>query len=366
MKLKTWLKKGKFVALILVIAVVFAACGSGSSDKGDKNTAESKVPVEKSEDGGEQKDDTTGGELKTIKIGTPGQGGILSENAQLAYKLGYLDEELEKAGYKAEYVGFPQAGPAINEAFAAKEIDYAFYNELPAMVAKSNGVDVKLIAAITQQFNYALFVTEKSGIKSVKDLEGKKAIAVQGTILYKYFADLSKQNNVDLTKVETLNALADANALLASGDADAYSCAYSSALLLKEQGLGTILTDTTKDVAESTGIALAARDEFVKQEPESAKAIIRALKRASEYASQNPDEVYKLLAAESLTEDLLKQVYAFDTTFSFFNPEISDTYKKNIQGQYEFAKENQLLASDLNVDELIDTSYVEEVLAEKE
>lgn len=27
MKLKTWLKKGKFVALILVIAVVFAACG---------------------------------------------------------------------------------------------------------------------------------------------------------------------------------------------------------------------------------------------------------------------------------------------------------------------------------------------------
>ena len=28
-----------------------------------------------------------------------------------------------------------------------------------------------------------------------------------------------------------------------------------------------------KDVAESTGIALAARDEFLKQEPESAKAI---------------------------------------------------------------------------------------------
>ncbi len=123
------LKKLLLPAMALALSLTLAGCGNSG------NTGSSK---ERGTDTG----------LKTIKIATPGQGGVLVENAMLSKGLGYIDEELEAAGYKAEYMGFAQAGPAINEAFAAGEIDYAVYNELPAIMAKSNGIDIKIIAAV--------------------------------------------------------------------------------------------------------------------------------------------------------------------------------------------------------------------------
>lgn len=360
MKLKTWLNKGKstvlFVALALVLVMVCAACNSG---KGNKDLGSSSSDVSETADVA-----NTDKELKTIRIATPSSGNVLSENAMLAEQLGYIEEELAKAGYKPEYIGFANAGPGINEAFVAGEIDYAFYNELPAVMAKSNGIDLKIIATVTQQYNYALFVTEKSGITSVEDLKGKRVIAPQGTILYKYLSDLCEKNNVDFSTIEQINSLSDANSILASGEADAYSCAYTSALLLQSQGLGTILANTTENLEEATGITVTARASVLESDRDSAKAIIRALKRASEYAAKNPDKVYALLATETTTEELQKQLYAYDTTFTYFSPVFSEDYRKAVQDQYDFVKENQMLGGEVNLDELLDSTYVDEVMAE--
>lgn len=360
MKLKTWLKKGKlavlFVALTLVFVMVCAACNSSKDNTDSGNVT--------NDDSKKVEDANTDSELKTIRIATPSSGNVLSDNAMLAEKLGYIEEELEKAGYKAEYVGFANAGPGINEAFVAGQIDYAFYNELPAMMAKSNGIDLKIIATITQQFNYALFITEQSGITSLKDLEGKRVIAAQGTILYKYLKSLCEKNDVDFSKIEVINSLSDANSILVSGEADAYSCGYTSALLLEEQGIGTTLTNTTEDLEESTGITLTARASVLESDLESAKAIIRALKRASEYAAENPDKVYALLETETSSEELLKQLYSYDTSFSYFSPTLSDDYRKKVQIQYDFAKENQMLGGEVDLDELLDSTYVDEIMAE--
>lgn len=364
MKLKTWLKKGKlivlFASLTLVFVMLCAACNSSNdnTDSGNVSNDDSKTVEDANTDS------DTDSALKTIRIATPSSGNVLSENAMLAEKLGYIEEELEKVGYKPEYVGFANAGPGINEAFVAGEIDYAFYNELPAIMAKSNGIDLKIIATITQQYNYALFVTEKSGITSFEDLEGKRVIVPQGTILYKYLKDLCEKNNVDFSTIEQINSLSDANSILASGEADAYSCAYTSALLLQSQGLGTILTNTTEDLEEATGITLTARTSVLESDLESAKAIIRALKRASEYAAENPDKVYALLATETTTEELQKQLYAYDTSFTYFSPVLSGDYRKSVQAQYNFAQENQMLGGEVDLDELLDSTYVDEIMAE--
>ena len=45
----------------------------------------------------------------------------------MALSKGYIEEELEKVGYKAEVVYFQQAGPALNEALATNKIDVAMY-----------------------------------------------------------------------------------------------------------------------------------------------------------------------------------------------------------------------------------------------
>lgn len=329
--------------LLLTIAIAVPAALSGCGNKTDA---------------GNTKDST---ELEIIKIAAPSQDGTPVENAMLAQKLGYIDEELKAAGYKAEYMGFAQAGPAINEAFAADEIDYAFYNEFPAIMAKSNGIDIKIIATATEDYNYAIIAGKESGIKTPKDFAGKKVIATTGTVLYKYFADICKDNNIDTSSVEFVNAQADANSVLASGEADALVTAYSSALQLEEKGIGTIIEDTTTNEEERTGIMLAAKSKTLSSKENSAIALIKALKRAAEFAQENPDKVYSYLKTESNTEELLKKIYSYDTSFSYFQPFFTDTYRSHLENQYLFAKENNLLGSDVNLDELLDDTYLNKI-----
>ena len=159
-------KIGLIIGLLLTLALLVTACGA--SAKSNTQTGDSA-----------NKD----GELKTVKIGATSATAQLSENALLAQNLGYFDDELKKVGYKAEYVGFAQAGPAVNEAFAAGEIDYAIYADFAAIAAKSNKIDIKVVGLANQQMNYALLATQKSGISSWKDIEGKKLIVPTGTMM---------------------------------------------------------------------------------------------------------------------------------------------------------------------------------------
>lgn len=339
------LKKLLLPAMALALSLTLAGCGNSG------NTGSSK-----------ERDTDADTGLKTIKIATPGQGGVLVENAMLAKGLGYIDEELEAAGYKAEYMGFAQAGPAINEAFAAGEIDYAVYNELPVIMAKSNGIDIKIIAAATQDYNYAIIAGKDSGISSAKDLSGKKVIATTGTILYKYFADVCKANSIDISSVELVNAQADANSVLASGQADAYVTAYSAALQLESAGTGTIIEDTTNNEEERTGIILAARNGVLSSDESSAIALLKAFKKAADFAKENPDKVYGYLKTENYTEELLDKIYSYDKSFSYFDPYFTDTYYSHVENQYAFAKENQLISNDVDLKDLIDTTYLDKAV----
>jgi len=337
------LKKIILPAVVLSLSVAaLSGCGNSGSQASEKDSKED-------------------GSLKTIKIATPGQGGVLTENALLAQKLGYIDEELEAAGYKAEYIGFAQAGPAINEAFAAGEIDYAVYNELPAIMAKSNDIDIKIIATATQDYNYAVIVNKDSGIKSIKDFEGKKVIATKGTILYKYFVGLCNGNNVDISKVELVNAQADANSVLTSGQADAYVTAYSAALQLESQGAGSIIEDTTGNETERTGIALVAKSDVLSPDEGSAAALVKAFKKSADFAKENPGQVYSYLETENYPAGLLEKVYSYDTTFTYFDPCFTDRYRSHVEEQYNFAKENQLLGGDVDLESLFDTTYIDKV-----
>ncbi len=303
-------------------------------------------------------------ELKTVKIAATSATAQLTESALIAQNLGYIDEELKNVGYQAEYVGFAGAGPAINEAFAAGEIDYAFYAEFPAITAKSNGVDLKVIGVANQEQNYALLAGQDSGIESAKDIEGKKIIVTPGTILYKYFVELCEENEIDVNSVEVVNALTDAQAVLASGDADGLIITLGGAKMYEVLGLGKVVADTTSNLDQASGMTLTGRTEFVEENPDVDKALLRALKRAADYAKENPEEVYDLLETESTPAAVLKEVYGYDQTFSYFSPELSDAYRKRAQSVYDFAKENNLLGGDVDLNELFDSTYVDEVLAE--
>ena len=203
-------KKSMILSAILVTVLAFTGCG---------NTQTNTSNTTSDTDGSQQSNE------KVIRIGSPTTDGTqLVENAGLAYKLGYLDEELEKVGYKAEYVGFAQGGTAINEAFASGQLDVAFVGDVPEIIAKSNGLEVELFANLNSEAEMGIVAGKNSGIKKPTDLKGKKVVAAYGTVTHVYLNNLLQANGLSLDDVEVINDIANGGTLVASGNADAVSC----------------------------------------------------------------------------------------------------------------------------------------------
>lgn len=354
------LKKLTAVLLTLTLAAGVAGCGasknSSTSSAQSSTTAETSAAGETSEQTEQTPADTT--ELQKVVIGTTGLDGSMTENAAVAQKEKFFEEELAKVGYYPEYQAFAQQGPAINEAFSSKAIDFAGYGDLPALTAKSNGIDIKVIATTNSNMTYSIVVANDLEISSVADLKGKKVVVGFGTAPYKFFSDLLEKNGLKLTDVEIVNSATDGPTMLPAKQADAFVTAAGPALLYQTNGIGKVFDVSDESGDLSSLFVLAGRTEYIEEHPEVAQALVTALQRAYEFAKENPDKVYEDLATQNLPAEIQKQVYP-DTTFAAFNPEITDAAVKNAEGLQAFLKANNIIKNDVNVKEFLDASVYE-------
>lgn len=301
---------------------------------------------------------TAESELKKVILAVPGNDGTMMENALIAQNKKYFEEELEKVGYYPEYQGFPQAGPAVNEAYASEKIDFAVYGDFPAITAKSSGVDIKVLAVSNRAYNHALIVPKDSDIKSVADLKGKKVVIPLGTVHYKWFQEQVEAAGFTVDDVETINSVQDGPSMLATGDADAIITAYIGGANYQVSGIGVIVDDSKDDINSAAEFLLTGRTKFMEENPEVAGALVKALNRAYEYASSNTyDDVIETLKTPSNTTEILKLIY--DPDFSYFNPEITQEDKDRLSATISYMKESDLISNDVAIDDFVDDSYFE-------
>jgi len=123
--------------------------------------------------------------LKTIRIGSPdltaGQkhagGGVVD----VLYNKKLLEQELAKNNVKVEWHFFKGAGPAINEALANNQLDFAFLGDLPPIIGKANGLDTQLLVPTARGITNYLAVRSDLSIKNFAELKGKRVGLLRGT-----------------------------------------------------------------------------------------------------------------------------------------------------------------------------------------
>jgi NitT/TauT family transport system substrate-binding protein len=141
-------------------------------------------------------------------------------------------------------------------------------------LAASKGAPVVAIAGIIQRAPEAVIALESSGIRTPKDLEGKRWGAVAGDEAQRLFTGFAATNNIDMSKIRkvTLNHSAAITSLL-NGDVD-FICAWAlqdglkiarvkpiaPPMLFAEQGLNTL--GTSMFVTKST---LAAKPDLLRR-----------------------------------------------------------------------------------------------------
>ena len=66
-------------------------------------------------------------------------------SAAVVHSERYLDQELrDRPEVKVEWYFFKGAGPAVNEAFANNQLDFALQGDLPQIIGRANGLKTKL------------------------------------------------------------------------------------------------------------------------------------------------------------------------------------------------------------------------------
>ena len=277
---------------------------------------------------------------------------------------GYLEDEFKNDGVRIDWQ-FPRGtGPAINEAFANGQLDFASYGGLPNIVGRGAGLRTRVIAAYGTSPTF-LVARNGSGIESIADLKGKKISASLGTILQLSLASILERQGLTAKDVQVFDLItADQISAIQSGDIDAV-VGTSSVLSIVERGFGKIVF-TTKgrlDPAANFGSFIAAQS-FADKHPETTRRVLLAFLRAAYFSAQeqNRDELYDIWARAGQSRASVAIDYDGDSLRDRSNPLLDAFFIANVKRGIEFSIGEKLIKAGFDVDAWLDRAGLDAAL----
>lgn len=302
------------VAMVAVMAVSMAACGSKGDDKqssknGTKTEAKTvKRPEAVSEEDWEamQKEPVFGTEINYMF-----NGGACVSAKYLAEVLGYYEEY----GINATYM----QGNSVVEAVGTGQCQWGTDHIATMLVPVSNNVNMTFVAGAHIGCK-SIFVPADSDIKKPEDLKGKKIAIHDGignsdhNIAYR----LIDEYGVDPTKdVEFVNIEDSAAtvAALKNGEVDASVFSDYFVLANYRDDMRTVCSLTfSPEFQDEPCCVTAMNNKFLEENPVHAKYVVKAIKRAGEYARLHSEDAVQLMYdTEKMTGEKADQQEFWDS-----------------------------------------------------
>ncbi|MBI3902680.1 MAG: ABC transporter substrate-binding protein [Nitrosomonadales bacterium] len=224
----------------------------------------------------------------------------------VAVAKGYFAEE----GLAAQPLMHTYGKAALQSVIEGKA-DFATVAETPVMFNILKGEKIFVIANIeASSMNNAIVARKDAGISKPGDLKGKRIAYTPGTTSEFFLDSLLTANG--LTRKETqpvsLKPEEFQEAILAK-NVDAVST-WNYPLTQIKQQLGTngmIFFD--REIYTET-FNIAARQDFIRNNPETAKRFLRALIKAENFVAENPEEAQAIMAAATkIDRSLIHEVW---------------------------------------------------------
>jgi len=211
----------------------------------------------------------------------------------------FEDEGLEVTAQPA------QGGAAAVPAMIAGDMQAAFATYPSFLLAQSGGVGINIVAEGVRgnEESNGVYVKADSGINSIEDLEGKK-VAVNtlkntGELTIKV---LMEEAGMDVSKVEFLELpFPDMVPTLQSGGVDAVWLVEPFQTAANEAGAKKLFANFSGPTAGVPLSGLGMTAEFVKANPNTTAAFIRALEKANALLAENPDAAREIVPTYSKT-----------------------------------------------------------------
>jgi sulfonate transport system substrate-binding protein len=280
---------------------------------------------------------------------------------------GLIEEEFEADGIKIEWNILKGVGPAINEAFANKTVDFTCYGDLPVIVGKSGGLPLKIVGGNGGGMNIYIIVPADSSVKTLADLKGKRIGVTKGTYMQLTLAKVLAARGWTEKDFKVYNlGQADGIAAIGAKSIDAY-VASNGALDQVKLGVAKIIYDTRQDPYDWRGTnVFTVTEDFAKKYPDITRRLLKQIVKAAHWASQpeNRREFLQIAAKAGVSVSNLIEDYGQDSLKDHSDPTLSKAYRGQLQAGIDFAKTNGYIRKSASVDDWIDDSYLNAALQE--
>lgn len=212
----------------------------------------------------------------------------------LAYELGFLDDEFGKDGITFTTSQFID-GPSAMESFAAGAVDFGTFGDQPVIAGVSNGTGVEIIGCYADVSKIQYFVASaNSGVKTLEDLAGKNVAVPAGTTYHQDLLLMMKhygytEDDFNLTYM----GVGDIVTALQTGDIDVGCIMDPQASTAVANG-GSFIEDVSN--YKTVINVLVGRTEFTEKYPELTARFIQVLQKTDEWIKNNPEEAAKKVA----------------------------------------------------------------------
>lgn len=327
MKIKNKYMILSFVLIISALAAV--GCGKEESKQKEENTA------------------------KTLNVAI--QPAASYAPLYIAKNKGWLEDELKSKGVEVKWTSFA-SGPPENESFAAKQQDIGVMGDVPGIVGKSAGQNTKIIGISAYGPKaFAIVVPSNSEITNPSQLKGKKVALVVGSYAQHLLQKVLDSNSLTTKDISIINmGVGDMQNALSQKEVDAAVMWEPNITRIEESGVGKVLIDGTN--LKRGDLLIIGREEYIAKNPEITEIFLKVYKRGSEFIASNPDEAAQLITKDfTLEPDQLKKVlpkYIYST-------KITDEDITELKESAKFLKSENLIKTEVNIDEFIDKKYLE-------
>lgn len=208
------------------------------------------------------------------------------------------------------------------------------------LLVRNAGHPVKVLAVIIQHSPYVLLSAERSGIRSIRDIVGKRVM------LDPYATEISaflKKSNIPASKIVVISKNDYLPNELISGEADAYA-GYSTndPYYFEKAGLKYTIFYPQSEGIDFYGDNLFTTESEIKNNPRRVKAFLSASLRGWNYALSHPEKTIDLMIDKGYAQEADREKLLFESrklaelihpdlvSVGYMNPErwqhVADTY----------------------------------------
>src|SRR5438477_776979 len=292
------------------------------------------------------------------------------EAAQIALAdvLGYYKEEGLDTTIK-----WIVSGTDMPSLAASGQVNFYGEGNFTNAILRDKGVDMRYVVRTADISGTQSFVLGPNAkVSSPKDLEGKKVGMAAGAGVSVAIANMAKQYGIDYSKIQFVNLQPpDQAPALARGDIDAMAVWEPWSLAGRKLG-GTVYFTGNRSYVDGAekqvpwlylDSGINVKGDFMDKNPNTVKAVIRAIMRATDYINTNPIEK----SAAALSPAL--EVPAEDLATIQNDNIYSDQWdQRAVEGSNEFIKwgaDLKYVSKPMDVKEVTDFRYLKELAGDK-